>query len=568
MVTKTEMSASKGSMGLGSCVALIIGACVGSAILSISGVTVFYAGPAAILSWIIAAVIYGAYGVIVAGLARRYPRSGGIYIFPKRAFGGVRGSFWGFVSGWGYIVSNIIAIAFSAIFLGKYLLAGFPGLGPSLAYSIAACLLAAAIILFGGRRSQKIQNALVAMLVATLLIYCGVALFGGGFDISNYSGFFTSGSKGGFGFLNAMPLALVAYGGCVVISFMASEVSEPSRNIPLSLVIGLGAVALIYAAVIACIAGTLPMSVLASDESLRYIPLFASISDGGLAAFPWLSKVVSICGGLALLTTIIALLRVNARAMQVMAREGLLPKFLSRENGRRVPWTSVLLICAVCVVLCFLSRWTEQLITLGAVQNVVCMTVTLVAYIKSRKGSVGRGWRIAVLAGSILLILACYLPDIIRGSWVMMLFTAAVYLIGLVVYFCYRKNVQSRLSGIVVHGKGQGHRHGMPTANLAPYQGEVLPRYGVWATRVMLDNKVYDGLTNVGLRPTDDDSQTPTVETLILDFNSQIYGDEMMLEFVSYIRETLKFQDLDALRAQINEDIKVVRSRLRVPESR
>lgn len=568
MVTKTDMSASKGSMGLGSCVALIIGACVGSAILSISGVTVFYAGPAAILSWVIAAVIYGGYGVIVASLARKYPRSGGIYIFPKRAFGGVRGSFWGFVSGWGFIVSNIIAIAFSAMFLGKYLLAGFPGLGPSSAYSVAACLVSAAIILFGGRKSQKIQNTLVVMLVATLLTYCLTALFGGGFNLSGYSDFFSAGAKGCFGFLNAVPLALVAYGGCVVISFMASEVSEPSRNIPLSLVLGLGAVALIYAAVIACIVGTLPMYVISADESLRYIPLFASISVGGLSAYPWLSKVVSICGGLALLTTIIALLRVNARAMQVMAREGLLPKFLGRESSRNVPWTSVLLITSVCILLCFLSRWTEQLITLGAVLNVVCMTITLVAYIKSRKGSIGRGWRISVLVFSILLILACYLPDIVRGSWAMAFFTAGVYLIGLLVFFCYRKNVHSRLSGIVVHGKGQGHRHGMPTANLAPYEGEVLPRYGVWATRVMLDNKVYDGLTNVGLRPTDDDSQIPTVETLILDFNNQIYGDEMMLEFVSFIRETMKFQDLDALRAQINDDIKAVRSRLRVPESR
>lgn len=547
-------------MGFGSCVALIIGACIGSAILSLSGLTICYAGPSAIVSWLLAAAIYGGYGVLVACLARRFPHSGGIYIFPKRAFGGIVGAFWGFISGWGFLVSNIIAISFSAIFLGKYLLAGFPSLNGSFPFSVCACILSSMIILLGGKRSQKIQNTLVALLLATLLAYCATAVFGGSFDFSSFKGFFTSGTKGGFGAITSVPIAMVAYGGCVVISFMAAEVSDPERNIPKSLFAGLGAVATVYILVIACVIGTLPLPKLQTDNSLMYIPLIASITDGSLSGFPWLLKLVSVSGVLALLTSIVALLRVNARAMQVMAREGLLPKFLSYENLKGTASKSTVLVTCVCILFCMMSKWTEQMITLGAALNMVCMTITLGAYIKSNPCGKRRNVRISILIVAAFIIATCYLPGIIEGSMAMLVFTASVYALGLAVYLFYRKNVTSRLSGIVVHGKGKGHRHGIPTANLEPYQGEELPEYGVWATRVMLDNKVYYGLTNVGLRPSDDDSKIPSVETLILDFDNQIYGDEMMLEFVRYIRETMKFDDLDSLRAQINKDIETVRS--------
>ena len=556
--TETMTDASR-KTGVCSAAALITGACIGSAILSISGVTILYAGPSAILSWLIAALIYGGYGMLVASLARRYPRSGGIYIFPKRAFGGVKGSFWGFISGWGYIVSNVIAIAFSAIFLGEYLKAGFPAMSSGLAASIVSCLAAAAILLAFPRRSGIIQTVLTGILVASLLIYCAFAFFGGAFDASAFNSFFTSGSKGATGFVSAVPLALVAYGGCLVVPFMASEVRNPSRTIPLSLALGLGAVALLYCSVLAAVTGTLPQSVLAGSDRLRYIPLVASVSDGNLAGWPWLLKLVSLSGVLALFTTIIALLRVNAKAMQVMAREGLMPKFLTRENRGGAPYGAVLILAAISVILCFFESITERLILLGALLNVISMVITIAAFRRIRRQEGGAG-KLSILAVAGAVAAVCYIPDVIRGDAGLWIFTLAVYAAGLAVYLFYRMSAKSRLSGIVVHGKGHGHRHGMPTANLDPYPGESLPRYGVWATRVMLDNKVYYGLTNVGLRPSDDDSPAPTVETLILDFNNQIYGDEMMLEFVSYIRETMKFADLDELRSQVSRDIESVRN--------
>lgn len=116
------------------------------------------------------------------------------------------------------------------------------------------------------------------------------------------------------------------------------------------------------------------------------------------------------------------------------------------------------------------------------------------------------------------------------------------------------------LRGKVIRGKGRGHLHGMPTANLAPEPGARLPKEGVYAARVFLRGEEYAGLTNVGRRPSDDDMPHITVETWILDFSGDIYGEELTLELVGYIRGIKRFEGgLDELREQLKKDEEVLR---------
>lgn len=540
-------------MKLFSCVATIMSACIGSAIFSISGLTIYTAGPAAIVSWILAAAVFGFYGYLVTRLAGIYPRSGGIYLFPRRAFGGRAGRVLGFVSGWGYIVSNIIAIAFSAIYAVVYLTAGFPMFkGYEVIISILIVLLAFGILLFSPKRSQIIQNTLVLILVAAMVLYSSFAFFGGGFELSRFNHFFTSGAGGTGGFLSAVPLALVAYGGCVVIAFLASDVSKPEKNIPRSLAIGLGAVALLYALLIAGVVGNLPQGAM-DDESMRYIPMFAAVSGGGLSNWPWMNQIISLSAFLALFTTVIALLRVNSRAMQAISLEGLLPGLFANESRRGVPVWALAILVLISASLCLAPHWTEHMIRLGAVLNIVSMTVTVLSLIASRKGSP------ALPIFTIIILWICYIPELFDDDISMWIFTFSVYAAGALLYFACSKLRRVRLTGIVVHGKGHGHLHGMPTANLQPYDVVVMPKRGVWATKVYLDGVEYDGVTNVGLRPTDDDSPVPTVETVILGLNRDIYGEEITLKFLRYIRPTMKFDNLDQLKQQIDDDISASR---------
>ena len=114
------------------------------------------------------------------------------------------------------------------------------------------------------------------------------------------------------------------------------------------------------------------------------------------------------------------------------------------------------------------------------------------------------------------------------------------------------------VEGQVCHGKGLAHQWGTPTINLPLPEELVLPRFGVYQTRVTVNGKRYDGITNVGNRPTFDDGKVPNVETYILDGNfDQITAAKV--EFVRFVREEKKFPDEQSLQIQIAKDIAFVK---------
>ena len=106
------------------------------------------------------------------------------------------------------------------------------------------------------------------------------------------------------------------------------------------------------------------------------------------------------------------------------------------------------------------------------------------------------------------------------------------------------------LTGTVIHGRQLGRTLGIPTANLALPEGLAEPRHGVYACRVTVDGKIYGAVTNIGTRPTVD-GRGVTVEPWILDYDGDLYGKELRLEFLQFLRPERKFPDLDALKAEI-----------------
>jgi riboflavin kinase/FMN adenylyltransferase len=117
------------------------------------------------------------------------------------------------------------------------------------------------------------------------------------------------------------------------------------------------------------------------------------------------------------------------------------------------------------------------------------------------------------------------------------------------------------LSGTVVRGDGRGRQIGIPTANLRVWDELLLPARGVYATYARLEDKVYAAATNIGIRPTVN-GRDLTVEAHLLEFDGDIYGKELRLEFVARIRDEQKFSGLDGLLAQIHDDIDQVSHRL------
>ena len=111
----------------------------------------------------------------------------------------------------------------------------------------------------------------------------------------------------------------------------------------------------------------------------------------------------------------------------------------------------------------------------------------------------------------------------------------------------------------VVHGKGLGRQYGMPTANMLPESNKVLPKFGVYASYVEIGNKKYQAVTNIGMRPTVDNLDLITVESNILDFDSDIYGKTIVLEIFEYIRGIKKFNSLKDVKMQVDKDKEVVK---------
>lgn len=120
------------------------------------------------------------------------------------------------------------------------------------------------------------------------------------------------------------------------------------------------------------------------------------------------------------------------------------------------------------------------------------------------------------------------------------------------------------VSGKVIHGSARGKKLGYPTANIKIDSG-ILPPQGVYAVRVMLNKRVFQGMVNIGSRPSFAD-QNPGVhfEVHILNFRKNIYGHSIKVEFLKKIREEQKFSSLDALISQIRSDENFTREYFRL----
>lgn len=112
-----------------------------------------------------------------------------------------------------------------------------------------------------------------------------------------------------------------------------------------------------------------------------------------------------------------------------------------------------------------------------------------------------------------------------------------------------------RLTGTVVHGKALGRTVGMPTANLRVDAGCALPEAGVYATISEMDGKEYLSVTNIGVRPSVDDSPVWTVESHVIDFSGDLYGQKMTLCVLEKIRPQMKFSSLDEVKKQVEADV-------------
>jgi riboflavin kinase/FMN adenylyltransferase len=111
------------------------------------------------------------------------------------------------------------------------------------------------------------------------------------------------------------------------------------------------------------------------------------------------------------------------------------------------------------------------------------------------------------------------------------------------------------LEGVVIKGEGRGKKIGFPTANIQVSSDLIVPQMGVYITRTIYKGMTYNSITNIGNNPTFKETHQLHIETNLFDFETDIYGEKLDIEFLHKVRNEVKFQTVNDLIAQIKTDV-------------
>lgn len=440
----------KGKLGLLDSSTILIGGMIGSAIFSLSGMTILNAGPASIISWIIAAAILFAYGLQTAELSTIYPHSGGIFVFPAKSLGRneKQGRIWGWISTWAYLFGCWAGAAFSAIYVGIYLSVGFPAFEKyQVLIAITTVVICGLLNLVNIAVTGKANTILTLGLLATMIIFIIVAFSSGQWDAKMLTPFFSQGAQGTWGFMSAIPIAMVAYGSIVAVAFMVGEIKDPSKTVPKAMTIAMLVVVTLYILVIVSVLGLISSQFLQENQGMAYIPLYAAAFTK-LAAIPWLTKVISISAVLALITTILVVMTLAARGLQASAESGILPKFLAKNNEKTgVPVNAQIAVILIVAVIAAFPKFTNLIINLGSLCSAIVVAIVCLTIVEARKKHPSGTDRFTAPGGNILplitliVIIVAYIPGILSGGWQLWAWTAGYFLVGMIIYFIGTKKL-------------------------------------------------------------------------------------------------------------------------------
>ena len=350
-------------------VALGVGAIVGTGILTLIGVGADRAGPAVLLSFVVAGAICAAAALCYAEMATLIPASGSAYTYSYATLGEIIA--W--VVGWSLILEYSLVVATVAVGWSGYAVGFLKGVGivlpdalthgPSLGGQVCGGAAAAAsfgvnlpaifiiavvsgLLMLGTRESARINSALVVLKIVTLVLFVGVAL--PYFDPANLHPFapLGYGSTPGqcgvkFGMMGAAAIIFFAFYGFDAISTAAEETKRPERDLAIGIVGSMAACTVIYLVVAATAVGAIGYTKFSKSAE----PLALILREIGQ---PGIATVVAAAAAIALPTVILGFLYGQSRIFLVMARDGFLPAGLAKLSSRGTP-ARITLVTAVLV---------------------------------------------------------------------------------------------------------------------------------------------------------------------------------------------------------------------------
>jgi len=414
-----ERAVPGGRLTLFDAVNISLGSIIGAGIFVILGAAAAVAGPALVLSVLIAAFVSLLTGLSTAELSRIYPRSGGVYVFARETLSG----FLGFLVGWVWLFSNVVGGATVAVGFGHYLTFFFPKL-PTGVGIVAVVMSTVMIHLGGAKESSRFNNALVLFKIAVLLFFSAAAFLH--FQGPNFRPFLPFGFHGVWA---GAATIFFAYAGFARVAIVADEIEEPQKNVPRATLISIFISTAVYLIVTVAAVGGAGSALLAGSGS----PLADALRSMGLA---FGARLVALGGLAAAGSVALAAVLGVSRLAQVMARNGELPAFIGRSGGRGAAPRNAILIGGGAMLALAFAADLPHIAYISSFSLLLYYAALNLSGLKVLKG----GMRIVTGLGLVsCLVLMANLP---RRSWVV---GAAVVASG-VIYHWGRTTASRRKS--------------------------------------------------------------------------------------------------------------------------
>jgi len=328
-----QITTLKKQLGLPDVFCVAAGAMVSSGLFVLPALAYAKAGPAVILSYLLASLLVIPSVLSKAELATAMPRAGGTYFYVERSLGPVFGLFGGLAGWFSLALKSAFAIVGMAILIEVVLQTAFPTQFSQWhikAIATVCCIGFCALNIVSVKHTSKFQVVLVVVLLAILAGF--VFLGASAVEPVRYSNFL---EKGSLAVLATAGLVFISFGGLTKVASIAEEVNNPGRNLPLGMIFAWAVVSLFYVTVIAVTVGVVD----GAELSESYAPISLAASKlAGTAGF----AVLSLAAIAAFITTANGGILAASRCPMAMSRDRLLPAFLARISTRfKTPHISI-----------------------------------------------------------------------------------------------------------------------------------------------------------------------------------------------------------------------------------
>lgn len=387
----------KRELGLFSAIAIVVANMVGTGIFTTSGFILQEVGSstALLLAWLVGGAFALCGALCYGELGARYPQAGGEYVYLRETFGKPMA----FLSGWiSLIVGFSAPIAAGAIAFSVYLLKavgtdtdhvfalfGIPSLTIPLpmTLAIAVVLLLSVLHVHSLHVGSRVQNWLTLFKIALIVAFIGAGMFSSGGSSEHFTGGISMGLLLDGNFAVALIFISFAYSGWNAVAYLGGEIKNPSRNIPLAMLVGTSVVTVLY-----LLLNFVYVYALSPDDMRGVMEVAAAAGARlfGPGIGRWLDGAIS----LGLLSVISAMILAGPRVYYAMSRDGIFFQFFGKiSDARHTPAHAIGLQAAIAIAMILSASYGKLLVYIGFTLSLFAM-MAVIGLIRIRRYNSGR----------------------------------------------------------------------------------------------------------------------------------------------------------------------------------